>query len=169
VPFDAFMKLVGAGGQSVAGESQDASHRNEIELSGYNISAVHPVTQTSASGGAGAGKATFNDFSFTTPVSRVSPLLFQACAQGTRFSEAIVTLRKAGPGGKAGLEFLRITMGAVLVSHFNTGGPIGDDLPHDEVHLSYGKIQFQYVPQRPDGSPDRPVAAGWDVQKNGPA
>ncbi|MEA2616491.1 MAG: type secretion system secreted protein Hcp, partial [Chloroflexota bacterium] len=86
--FDAFMKLVSAGG-SVAGESQDATHRNEIELSGYNISAVHPVTQTSASGGAGAGKATFNDFSFTTPVSRVSPLLFQACAQGTRFNQAI--------------------------------------------------------------------------------
>lgn len=169
MPFDAFMKLVNASNQAVVGESQDATHRNEIELSGYNLGTTHPVTQSSATGGAGAGKATFNDFSFTTPASRVSPILFQACAQGTRFSQAIVTFRKSGGGGKTGLEFLKITMGSVLVSQFTTGGSSGDDVPHDEVHLSYGRIQFQYTPQRPDGSADVPVNGGWDIQKNGPA
>ncbi|MDB5068072.1 MAG: Hcp1 family type secretion system effector [Chloroflexi bacterium] len=169
--FDAFLKLMNAANQVVAGESQDATHRNEIELSGYNLGAVHPVTQSSATGGAGAGKATFNDFSFTIAASRVSPILFQACAQGTRFNQAIVTLRKSAGGSKTGtgLEFLKITMGSVLVSHFSTGGSSGDDVPHDDVHLSYGKIQIQYTPQRTDGSADVPVSGGWDVQKNGPA
>jgi type VI secretion system secreted protein Hcp len=104
VAFDAFLKLVNASGQPVLGESQDSTHPNEIEISGYNVGAIHPGTAGSATGGAGAGKATFNDFSFSTPTSRVTPLLFQACAQGTRFNQAIVSLRKAGgarTGGRA--------------------------------------------------------------------
>jgi type VI secretion system secreted protein Hcp len=172
VAFDAFLKLVNASGQPVLGESQDSTHPNEIEISGYNVAAVHPGTAGSATGGAGAGKATFNDFSFSTPTSRVTPLLFQACAQGTRFNQAIVSLRKAGAGpnkGAGGLEFLKITMAQVLVSQFGSGGSTGDAAPHDEVHLSYGKIQFQYVQQKPDGTAGPPTNGGWDVQKNVPA
>ncbi len=166
--FDAFLKLVNATGQPVPGESRDATHANEIVLTGYQIGAVHPVSAGSATGGAGAGKATFNDFSFSTATSRVTPLLFQACAAGTRYSQAIVSLRKAGAAGK-GLEFLKITMAPVFITKLDTGGSAGDDTPHDEVHLSYGKIQFQYVPQKPDGTADAPVNGGWDLQKNVPA
>jgi type VI secretion system secreted protein Hcp len=169
VAFDAFLKLVPASaGQPVpTGESQDQVHRGEIPLLGYNITTTRPVTQGSA--GAGAGKATFADFTFSTPVSRASPLFFQACAAGTHYQQAIVTLRKAGGKAGGGLEFLKITMGTVVVSSYSSGGSGGDDIPHDEVHLSYGKVQFQYTPQRPDGSADAPVNGGWDIQKNGPA
>ena len=98
--FDAFLKLVTSTGTTVSGESLDKVHAGEIELTGYNLGTTHPSTVGSATGGAGAGKATFSDFSFTTSVSKVSPALFQACTQGTRCNQAIVTLRKAG--GRAG-------------------------------------------------------------------
>ena len=167
--FDAFLKLVTSTGTTVPGESLDKIHTGEIELTGYNLGTTHPSTVGSATGGAGAGKATFSDFSFTTTVSKVSPTLFQACAQGTRFNQAIVTLRKAGARAGAGVEFLKITMGTVFVSAYQSGGAVGDEVPHDDVHLAYGNIHFQYVPQTPDGSAGAPVTGGWDVQKNAPA
>ena len=169
--FDAFLKLVTSTGTTVSGESLDKVHAGEIELTGYNLGTTHPSTVGSATGGAGAGKATFSDFSFTTSVSKVSPALFQACTQGTRCNQAIVTLRKAGgkAGAGAGVEFLKITMATVFVSAYQSGGAVGDEVPHDDVHLAYGSIHFQYVPQKPDGSAGPPVAGGWDVQKNAPA
>lgn len=171
--FDAFLKLTTAAtGQPVQGESQDKVHLNEIELSGYSLGAVHPTNVGSATGGAGAGKATFNDFSFTTPsVSKVTPILFQACAQGTRYSTAIVYVRKAGGGASpsTGADYLTITMGTVFVSSFTTGGPSGDASPHDEIRLAYGSLKIQYTPQNPNGTPGQPVSGGWDVVKNAPA
>lgn len=168
--FDAFLKLTTATGQQVQGESQDKVHVNEIELSGYNLGAVHPINQGSATGGAGAGKATFNDFSFTTAsVSKVTPILFQACAQGTRYNQAVVTVRKAGSGPGARVDYLTITMGTVFISSFITGGPSGDAAPHDEIRLSYGSLKIQYIPQNPNGSAQAPVTGGWDVVKNAPA
>ena len=168
--FDAFLKLTSATGQPVLGETTDKAHPNEIVLSGYNIAASHPVNQGSATGGAGAGKATFNDFSFTTPsTSKVTPALFQACAQGTRYNEAVVSIRKAGGAGASGIDYLKITMGTVFISSFSTGGATSDAAPHDEVRLSYGRIQFSYTPQNPNGSTGAPVNGGWDVTKNAPA
>ncbi len=164
--FDAFLKLVPAtaGQPSPTGESQDAKHPGEIQISGYNLGITQHVTQSTTGGG--AGKATFNDFSFSTPVSKASPLLFQACAAGSHFTHAIVSLRKSGG---AGFDFLKITMGSVLVSSYSSGGGGGDETPHDDVHLSCGNIHFDYTPQHPDGSPDTPVKGGWDIVKNGPA
>ncbi len=169
--FDAFLKLVTSTGTPVAGESVDATHKGEIQLLGYNLGVSHPVTQGSATGGAGAGKASFSDFSFTSAHSKASPLLIQACAAGTRFNTATVSVRKAGAaqakGG--GFEFLKITMSTVFVSSLSTGGAGSDESPHDQVTLSYGKIQIQYSPQSPTGVAEPPVTAGWDVVKNGPA
>ncbi|HEY2706153.1 MAG TPA: type VI secretion system tube protein Hcp [Candidatus Dormibacteraeota bacterium] len=170
--FDAFLKLVPAAAAQPAptGESQDAKHPGEIPISGYNLGITQHITQGSASAGAGAGKATFTDFSFTTPVSKASPLLFQACAAGARFSQAIVSLRKAGGASKgAGFDFLKITMNGVFVSGYSSGGAAGDESPHDDVHLSCAGMHFDYTPQRPDGSADTPVKGGWDITKNVPA
>jgi type VI secretion system secreted protein Hcp len=170
VAFDAFLKLTTASGQPVVGESTDKAHPGEILISGYNLAASHPVNQSSATGGAAAGKATFNDFTFTTPgTSKVTPILFQACAQGTRYNEAVVSIRRAGTAGGPATDYLKITMGTVFISSFSTGGGTGDAAPHDEVHLSYGRIQFSYTPQNPNGSPGAPVNGGWDVTKNAPA
>jgi type VI secretion system secreted protein Hcp len=164
VPFDAFLKL-----DTVAGESADQAHSGEIPLSGYNLGVSHPINQGSVSGGAGAGKASFADFSFTTPQSKASPILVQACAAGTRFNQAVVSLRKAGAQGRGGFEFFKMTMSSVFVSSLSSGGSSGDDVPHDQVTLSFAKIQFQYTPQLASGAPDRPVTAGWDITKNAPA
>lgn len=162
--FDAFLKLVNTNGTPVPGESLDAVHKGEIQILGYNFNVTNHGSLGSATGGAGAGKATFGDFQFSTNESKASLSLFQACASGNHFQKAIVALRKAG--GERNFEFMQITMSPVFVSSFNSGGSSGDDVPHDDVHLSYGAIHFQYTPQKPDGSADTPTTAGWDLKLN---
>ena len=60
---------------------------------------------------AGAGKATFHDFTFTHHIDKASPLLMKACATGTHIPEATITVRKAGKGQQ---EYLIIKMTDVL-------------------------------------------------------
>jgi type VI protein secretion system component Hcp len=36
----------------------------------------------------------------------------------------------------------------------------------DQVAFDFGRIEVEYRPQRPDGTPDPPVKAGWDLKAN---
>ena len=61
-----------------------------------NFGIEFPTTIGSQSGGAGAGKAKFDDFSVTKKVDINSPILFLACASGSHFTTA--TLAVGAPG-----------------------------------------------------------------------
>src|SRR3954469_3270111 len=100
--FDSFLKITSP---DVAGESQDAKHKGEIELFSFSLGAHNPTTIGSATGGAGAGKVSFSNFSIMKKTDKTSPILFQACAGGTHYGKAVITLRKAG--GDAQVEYLK--------------------------------------------------------------
>ena len=69
-----FLKL-----QGVEGESQDARHRDEIEVEAWTWG----ETNRSARGERrGAGRVTMGDLRFTARTGRASPKLFLACAAG---------------------------------------------------------------------------------------
>ena len=36
----------------------------------------------------------------------------------------------------------------------------------ESVSLSYAKVKLEYRPQKPDGSLDAPITAGWDLKAN---
>jgi type VI secretion system secreted protein Hcp len=55
---DIFLKI-----QEIDGESQDASHKNEIEVLGWNRGMTQASNMHAGSGG-GAGKATVKDLTF---------------------------------------------------------------------------------------------------------
>ena len=96
----------------IKGESTDDKHKDEIDVLSYSWG----VTQTGTlafGGGAGAGKAQFSDFNFTTNVSKASPVLFLSCATGEHIKEATITVRKAGKGQQ---EYLILKMSDVLIS-----------------------------------------------------
>ncbi len=75
--FDIFLKIDG-----VKGESSDAQHREEIEPASFSWG-VSQEGATSAGGGAGAGKASFQDLHIIMNVSRASPQLFLVHDQAT--------------------------------------------------------------------------------------
>ncbi len=154
---DYFLKIDG-----IDGESQDAKHKNEIDVSSWSW-AEHQAGTHDTAGGGGAGKVAMQDFHFTMNVNKSTPKLFLACASGEHIKKAVLTVRKAG---KDQQEFLTITFSDFLVSSYSMHGQPGKDHSHDSVSLNYSKIEFEYKPQKADGTLDAAVKAGWDLKTN---
>jgi type VI secretion system secreted protein Hcp len=150
-----FLKLDG-----ILGESKDAKHAGEIELESFSFGET--LSLAGGGGGGGAGKVQFRDLHVVARTSKASPLLFLNCASGQHLKTGVLTARKAG---KTPLEFLIITLTDVVVTAYEEGGDTITG-PTDQVSLNFGRIQIEYHPQKPDGSSDVPVKAGWDVKKN---
>ncbi len=151
-----FLKIDG-----IEGDSQDKQHKGEIEVLSWSWG--ESQSTSSPGGGAGAGKVAFQDVQLTMLTSKASPKLFLAGASGQRFKSATLTCRRSEQSAQ---EFLKITLSDVLVSSFGTSGTNSDQLPTDQLSLNYAKIVYEFTPQKPDGSIDTPVRAGWDVKAN---
>ena len=87
---DYFLKIEG-----IPGESQDAKHKDEIQVLSFSFGESQSGTMAFGGGG-GAGKVQMQDFHFMMNVNKASPKLFLACACGEHIPSAILTARKAG-------------------------------------------------------------------------
>jgi type VI secretion system secreted protein Hcp len=154
---DYFLKIDG-----IPGESQDSKHKGEIELESFSWGATQTTGHPGVGGG--AGKVQMQDFHFVMTVNKASPKLFLACARGQHLKNATLIARKAG---KAQQEFLVFKFTDVLISSYQSGGT-GEGVPMDSVSLNFAKIEFEFRPEKPDGSLAPPAGAGWDVKKNKP-
>jgi type VI secretion system secreted protein Hcp len=155
---DYFLKIDG-----IEGESLDEKHKGEMELESWSWGESQTGTYSVGSGG-GAGKVSMQDFHFVTRVSKGSPKLLLACANGEHFKKAVLTCRKAG---KEQQEYLKITFTDCLVSSFQTGGSGGSDiLPVDQISLNFAKIEYEYKEQKADGTLGGAVKTGWDLKAN---
>lgn len=152
---DLFLKL-----GDIKGESQDHKHKGEMHIKSWSWGATQTGTMHIGSGG-GAGRVSVEDLHITKTLDSASPLLMLACTSGEHFKQARVTCRKAG---ERPLEFLKITLSDVLVSSYQTS--CSDLIPVDHVSLNFAKIQFEYTPQKADGSGGAAIETGWDIQGN---
>lgn len=157
---DYFLKLEG-----IKGESTDDKHKDEIEIESWSFGGTN-AGAFSSGGGGGSGKVALQDFNFVKKTDKASPNLFKACCTGEHIKTATLVCRKAG---KEQQEFLTIVLTSALVSSFQTGGSAGSDIiPMDQVSLNFGKIEYKYKQQKPDGSLGGEVVGGWDVTTNKP-
>ena len=150
---------------TIKGESQDARHKDEIDVLSWSWG----VSQSSTAGhgaGGGAGKANFHDFTFTHHVDKASPLVMKACATGQHISDATITVRKAGNGQQ---EYLIITMTDLIVTSVSTSVSAEGGTTIESVVLAFAKVDLEYKPQKPDGSLDAGVHFKYDLkaQKEG--
>src|SRR3954471_20951838 len=114
---DTFAKIGG-----IKGEFQDAKHKEALGMFSSSWG-VHQTGTAAHGSGAGAGKASFSDFSFAHYVDKASPNLMKACATGEHIKEATVTQRKAGKGQQ---EYLIIKMNDILITNVAPSGSNGD-------------------------------------------
>ena len=151
---DFFLKLDG-----IPGDSRDAHHKDEIDLESFSWGESNSGTR-GGGGGGGAGKVQLEDLNVVMKLNKASPLLLKACASGQHIKEAVLTARRAV---KQQLEFLVIKLSDVLVSSYETSGGVSSE-PTDHVAFNFGKIEFEFRAQKPDGALDTPVHAGWDLK-----
>ena len=145
----------------IKGESADDKHKDEIEVLSFSWGVTNSAT-IKAGGGGGTGKATFRDLAFVHSIDKASPSLLRACATGVHIKEATITQRKAGKGQQ---EFLVIKMNDVIV----TGVAIGDasgGTGSEHVSLAFAKVDFEYKPQKADGSLDAGIHFKYDIKGN---
>lgn len=151
---DYYLKIDG-----IEGESQDAKHQKEIDVESWSWGETQTGTHA-AGGGGGAGKVQMQDFHFVMRVNKASPKLMLACATGEHIKETTLTCRKAGGDQQ---EYLTIKFSDLMVSSYQTGGSAGDAVPIDQISLNFAKIEYEYKPQKPDGSLDSPVKTGYNL------
>jgi type VI secretion system secreted protein Hcp len=149
-----FLKIDG-----VAGESQDPRHVGEIEVQSFSWG----ESQLPPSAGTAASRPTIQDFHIVKYLDKASPVLMLAGASGQHFRSAVLTAEKSAAAPQ---PYLTFTFGDLMVSSYQTEAPAEEPVPVDRVSFSFGRIEMTYRPQRPDGTFDAPVTAGWDVAAN---
>jgi len=155
---DYFLKIDG-----VDGESTDDKHKGEIELESWSVGGANSGSFSSGGGG-GTGKVAMQDFHFVKKTDKSSAKLLSACCTGEHIKTATLVCRKAGGDQQ---EFLKVILSPVLISSYQTGGSAGSDvIPMEQVSLNYGKIEYKYKEQKPDGSLGGEMIGGWDVTTN---
>lgn len=154
---DIFLKLTG-----INGESQDATHKHEIEVLDWDWAVTQTSSMHSGSGG-GAAKATVHDLSFDHYVDRSSPNLMQCCLTGKHVDTAMLVMRK--PGEKP-LEFLKIEMGDVIVTHVAPSLKSTMRQARETVSLSFARVKQEYTIQNQQGGAGGTVSMSFDIQKN---
>lgn len=154
---DFFLKLTG-----ITGESQDATHRNEIDVLDWEWEITQQSTMHVASGG-GAGKAVVSDLIFDHYVDRASPNLLKYCLTGKHIDTATLVMRKAGG---TPLEYLTLTMSDVIVTRVAPSLTTTMVRAIEEVRLAFARVRQEYVIQNQQGGSGGTVSAGYDIQAN---
>jgi type VI secretion system secreted protein Hcp len=195
---DAYVKFIPYTGSTPDSESQvDFSNNNEdiaapfksskvmttangmitqfgqvFEIKDYSFDIEQTYNLGSQSGGAGAGKVTFNPFSITRAIDRASPVFFEHACGGTAFQMVHLGLRKSGGTGASGstetmtsgVFFLRFDFKLVVVKTISWSHD--DESPQETVTFEYGGLQIRYAAQNPNGSLYATKAGGWNRVQN---
>jgi len=151
---DMFLKLT-----NIKGEALDSKHPGEIEVLSWSFGAAQ---EGSAHGGSGSGngKVRIQDLTISHYVDTASTDLLKHLTNGKHIDEGTLTVRKAG--GTA-VEYLKIKMTQVMVSHISNGGGAGQDRITENVTLNFRKFTQIYTPQDDKGAPKPSSEFTWDI------
>lgn len=154
---DMFLKIDG-----IKGDATDKVHKDEIEVLTWSWGVTQTGTMHAGPGG-GAGKANVQDLTLTKWIDRATPILFKHALKGIHIKEAQLTVRKAG--GKP-LEYVKLKLHEAIITSVQTGGSGGDERLTETVAINFAKLEFDYVPQKGDGSGDAEIPVTWNIAKN---
>ncbi|PYE16128.1 type VI secretion system secreted protein Hcp [Paraburkholderia silvatlantica] len=148
---DVFLKIDG-----ITGESQDAEHSGEIEVTNWTWRMSQRSSMMSGSGG-GTAKATVEDLVIFHELDRASPNLMSYCLTGKHVPKAILTMRKAGG---VPLDFFRITMFDVIVTAVEMSSS------YEQIRLSFASVRQEYIVQNALGGSRGVITGTFDIKAN---
>jgi type VI secretion system secreted protein Hcp len=169
--FDAFLYSE-SHKSKIPGETQDLdmSKKSAFELLSFELGAENNINIGSISGGGGAGKATFKEFTITKKTDTASTGMFYALVAGEHFDDMFIELRRAAGSqaeGKSGQTFMKFEFRLVMVQDISWSGSDGDDICEETVILQYGAIKIHYFKQDAQGKmASSPEEAMWSRVKN---
>lgn len=154
----------------LTGETQDKAmaEKSAFEVLSFELGAENTINIGSISGGGGAGKATFKEFTITKKTDTATTDLFKALVTGKHFQDLFIELRRSGEVATAsGGTFLRFEFALVMVQDISWSGSDGDDICEETVIFQYGAMKVQYYPQGAGGKmASEPKQMMWSRVKN---
>jgi type VI secretion system secreted protein Hcp len=155
-----FLKLDG-----IEGESTDARHAKEIDVTAWSLGVTNPGSGHAGGGGGGTGRPKVTDLAVSKLLDRASPALMLAVASGRHVRSGRLTVTGGGPRP---VEYLVVDLEDVLVTACLVADAADPDRPVENVSLAFGKIHVAYTQQSPDGGVGSVSTFGWDVDRNAP-
>ncbi|SEN54922.1 type VI secretion system secreted protein Hcp [Paracoccus alcaliphilus] len=157
---DIFLKL----SNNIKGESQDDTHRDEIDVLAWNWGLTQSGTTHIGKGG-GGGKVNVQDITLTKYVDLASNDLIKRCTNGEHLEHGELIVRKSG--GTAPVEYFRIKMENIMITSYSTGGQKdGLDRIQETLTLNFRKFEVLYTLQEDSGASGAETLAGWDIAEN---
>jgi type VI secretion system secreted protein Hcp len=145
----------------IKGESTDDKHKDEIDVLSWSWGMSNPTSIVSRAGR--ASKVKFQDIQFVHRIDKATSSIMKACATGGHIKDATLTQRKAG---KDQLDYIVIKLNDVIVTSVSDSAVSGGDQPMENVTLAFAKVDFEYKPQKPDGSLDPGIHFKYDIKAN---
>jgi type VI secretion system secreted protein Hcp len=138
---------------------------NALECKSVTFGLTQSQTSGSATGGASAGKAKFDEFTIRKDVDAASVPLFNACVAGAHFPTVMLVNRK--PGGNNVL-YLQYCFRQVFVTNITWDGGGGEENPTETIKFKFGAMGIQYVPQNSDGTANTAskMEGAWNTVTN---
>ena len=172
--FDAFVKFEKSEGSSedIKGESQDTAFPGAngwFSIKEFSFGIENTINISTASGGAGAGKADFKEFTIKKQTDNASAILAATCGKGGHYKLVYLRLRKSGAAaGGSGAVYLDFQFKTVAVKSVEWTGSSGDDVPEETIVFEYGALQISYIPQTNTGAldPSKKVIKAWNKLTN---
>jgi VCBS repeat-containing protein len=153
--FNYFLDIPG-----IAGGSHALNHENAFEALGYEFDLAHAIA-TTAGGGAGAGKTTFEPLIVDLATTPGLVDLLTKEASGQHIPNLTFTIQKAGG---TPFDFATITLtNAAVVSYQEATGFA------TRVAIAYSKIEIQQVEQSATGGPGETHTFSFDLAAQGGA
>lgn len=151
-------------GANIKGESRDKVQgpKGDIDVLAWSWG-MSQSGSTHMGGGGGAGKANFQDLSFTKYIDSSSSALMVALAKGSHITQVELLVRKAGEGQQ---KYIHITLKEVIVTSVSTGGSGGEDRLTENVTLNFGEVKFDYTPQDSKGTVAGDKTFAWNIAEN---
>lgn len=156
---DMFMEI-----STITGETKDSvfKTKNAMDVLAWSWG-MSNSGNAHMGGGMGAGKVSVQDISFTKYMDKASTILMMAVCTGTHFTEAKLSIRKAGDKP---MIYYVVTMNEVLITSLSTGGSGGEDRFTENLTLNFSKFKVDYFPQKPDGTLDAVVPMNYNIAEN---
>lgn len=157
---DIFLNL----SNNIKGESQDETHRDEIDILAWNWGLSQSGT-THVGAGGGGGKVNVQDISITKYVDLASNDLIKRCTSGDHIDEGTLVVRKSG--GSSPLEYYVIKFENLMITSYQTGASKdGLDRVQETLTLNFRKFEITYTLQEASGAAGAETLAGWDIAEN---
>ena len=116
-----------------------------FEIKDFSFGAQNPTTIGSATGGAGASKVKFNEFTIKKTTDSASPAFFKGCVAGSHYKQVTIEMRKAGGDPKsAGQPYLPFKNRAPSSPPSNVSRGASKEGPKESISIDYGKVEWQY-------------------------